>query len=58
MCGSPEAPELGHIIPLSRGGLPCIENTAMACAQCNRWKGERLVEELYQPAREVMWSAT
>jgi 5-methylcytosine-specific restriction endonuclease McrA len=47
MCGSPEAPELEHIVSLSRGGLACIENTAMACRACNAWKGERTVEELY-----------
>ena len=47
MCGSTDAPELEHIVPLSRDGLACIENTAMACGPCNRWKGERLVDELY-----------
>lgn len=40
------APQLDHIIPLSRGGPHTPENTACICARCNNFKGDRSLEEL------------
>lgn len=35
----PRAPELDHIVPLSRGGAHSYRNTQCACRQCNHTKG-------------------
>ncbi len=35
----PRAPELDHILPLSKGGEHSYRNTQLACRQCNRMKG-------------------
>lgn len=47
---SPWAPELDHVIPLSRGGAHTYENTACACRACNIAKGDRLPDELQRVA--------
>lgn len=36
----PRAPELDHIIPLSRGGEHSYRNTQCACRRCNRTKSD------------------
>ena len=33
---------LDHVIPVARGGLPTLENLALACFHCNRRKTDRL----------------
>lgn len=42
---APIAPELDHIVPLSRGGGHTYDNTQCACARCNRAKRDLSVEE-------------
>lgn len=39
----PKAPELDHIVPLSRGGPHNYANTACACRKCNHTKGDRII---------------
>ncbi|WP_201499155.1 HNH endonuclease [Psychrobacter arenosus] len=36
------APELDHIIPLSKGGTHTMDNVACACRKCNNIKGDIL----------------
>jgi 5-methylcytosine-specific restriction endonuclease McrA len=36
-----DAPELDHIIPLSRGGSHSYINTQCACRRCNQSKGDK-----------------
>ena len=40
-----DAPELEHIIPVSRGGEHSYANTACSCRSCNAAKGDLTVEE-------------
>jgi 5-methylcytosine-specific restriction endonuclease McrA len=40
------APELDHIIPLSRGGAHTPDNLQCACLACNRRKGARVAGQL------------
>lgn len=40
------APELDHIIPLSKGGQHTRANTACSCRKCNGAKGDRLLGQL------------
>lgn len=40
------APELEHIVPLSRGGSHTYDNVACACRRCNAAKGSLLQSEL------------
>ena len=37
------APELDHIVPISKGGKHTWANTQCACRECNQWKSDRLV---------------
>lgn len=39
----PKAPELDHIVPLSKGGPHNYGNTACACRKCNYTKGGRVI---------------
>lgn len=39
------APEVDHIIPLSRGGLHTYKNTQCVCHKCNRAKGNKILGE-------------
>ena len=41
----PQAPELDHIIPLSKGGEHSYRNTQCTCRQCNGAKGSRLPDQ-------------
>jgi hypothetical protein len=34
----PRAPELDHLVPISRGGAHAYANVACACRRCNRTK--------------------
>ena len=38
---SPEVFEVEHILPLSSGGKTTLDNLALACPACNRYKGRR-----------------
>ncbi len=40
------APELDHIIPLSKGGAHSADNTQCACRRCNREKGDKVLGQL------------
>lgn len=39
----PKAPELDHIIPLSKGGDHSYTNTACSCRACNHAKGNKII---------------
>lgn len=41
----PDAPELGHIVPVSRGGPHSYENVECECRDCNGNKGAQINEE-------------
>jgi 5-methylcytosine-specific restriction endonuclease McrA len=43
------APELDHIIPLSRGGGHTMGNVQCACRRCNGLKGAKLLSEIEIP---------
>lgn len=43
---APSAPELDHIIPLSKGGEHSRRNTACACRACNLAKGDKPLGQL------------
>ena len=56
--------EVEHILPVKHGGAAALENLALACFFCNRYKGPNLagidsesgqVVTLFHPRREV-WS--
>lgn len=62
-CGRrPSQSELSidHVHPRSRGGETSWENCVLACVQCNRRKGSKLVEDagmnLLRPPRAPQWS--
>lgn len=40
------APEMDHIVPLSKGGLHVLSNVACSCRACNNWKRARLLGQL------------
>ena len=40
---SPKAPELDHIIPLSKGGEHTYANTQCSCRECNGNKGDKIM---------------
>lgn len=42
------APELDHVVPLSRGGEHTYANTQCTCRSCNGWKGARTMTEAIQ----------
>jgi hypothetical protein len=41
-CGSPEALEFDHVIPLAMGGSNTARNLQLLCEPCNRTKGASL----------------
>lgn len=41
-----KAPELDHIVPLSRGGEHSYRNTQCACRSCNMRKGSRIIGQM------------
>ena len=42
--------DVDHIVPLSRGGKHELTNLCLACQQCNRSKGKKLISEWTQIA--------
>jgi hypothetical protein len=38
------APEVDHIIPVSKGGWHVMDNLQTACRACNAWKSDRIIE--------------
>lgn len=42
----PRAPELDHIIPVSKGGSHTYINTQCACSRCNRTKNNKIIGQL------------
>lgn len=43
----PRAPELEHIVPLSKGGEHSYRNTACSCRECNLKKGDKVFGQLH-----------
>ncbi len=43
-----DAPELDHVVPLSRGGAHTWDNTQCACRLCNLLKGAKMMHEFMQ----------
>lgn len=41
--------EVDHIVPLSRGGMTCIENLQTLCWRCNRSKGNKMPDRASTP---------
>jgi 5-methylcytosine-specific restriction endonuclease McrA len=41
-----DAPELDHVVPLSRGGAHSYANTQCLCRSCNAYKGARDMQEV------------
>ncbi len=46
----PNAPELDHIVPISRGGGHVWSNVQCACRSCNQSKGDNVLGQLRLPA--------
>jgi 5-methylcytosine-specific restriction endonuclease McrA len=46
----PNAPELDHVVPISRGGGHTRANTACACRACNKRKHAKPLHEVMKPA--------
>lgn len=44
-CGSSDALEIDHIVPISRGGSSERDNLQALCESCNRAKGRRTMDE-------------
>ncbi|NEU75230.1 HNH endonuclease [Hassallia byssoidea VB512170] len=42
-----------HVIPLSKGGVNCLENLALACFHCNRQKSDKVTALDEQSGVEV-----
>jgi hypothetical protein len=42
----PSAPELDHIIPVSKGGMHTYLNTQCACRRCNIKKGNKILGQM------------
>jgi hypothetical protein len=42
---SPGVMEIDHLHPKSKGGTNALENYLLACAECNRLKGDMVIEE-------------
>lgn len=57
--GAPEALNIDHIVPRSRGGRSTWENVVVACVPCNLRKGDRTPEEagmqVRRPPRRPRW---
>jgi hypothetical protein len=49
------APELDHIVPLSRGGSHTPDNVQLLCSRCNMRKGARLTTEELQAQLLEEW---
>jgi len=44
----PSAPEIDHVVPLSRGGAHTMSNVQCLCRQCNNFKSYRTMDEMIQ----------
>ena len=54
-CGKADVPlQVEHIHPKSRGGSDRVSNLTLACAPCNRRKGNRPVEDFLESRPEVL----
>lgn len=49
---SHNAPEVDHIIPLSKGGEHSLNNAQTLCRACNGWKSDKII-----PARQGLFTA-
>ena len=57
-CGDTfDAPELtiDHVVPVSRGGKTTWDNTVAACEECNRNKGNKMVQPRRMPFKPEYW---
>jgi len=50
----PDDCEIDHVIPKSRGGKSCFENSALCCTACNRRKADRTPKEAGMPLKRMM----
>ncbi len=39
---APNAPQLDHVVPLTRGGPDTLDNCQVVCRKCNRAKSDRV----------------
>ncbi|MBV8077684.1 MAG: HNH endonuclease [Planctomycetaceae bacterium] len=54
-CGKADVPlQVEHIHPKSRGGSDRVSNLTLACAPCNRRKGNRPIEDFLESRPEVL----
>jgi hypothetical protein len=53
MAYSPDIFEVEHILPLAGGGATELENLALACSSCNRYKGTRTSAQDPRSGRRV-----
>jgi 5-methylcytosine-specific restriction endonuclease McrA len=57
-CGDTfDAPELtiDHVVPVSHGGKTTWDNTVAACEECNRNKGNKMVQPRRMPFKPEYW---
>lgn len=53
MAYAPDLFEIEHVIPVSHGGQTTLDNLALACSTCNRYKGARRKAQDPQTGRAV-----
>ena len=53
-----DAPELDHIIPLSKGGSHTLDNVQLLCRQCNSEKSDKLPDEWLETNSSIPMEAT
>lgn len=53
MTYSPDIFEVEHIVPLAQGGKTTLDNLALSCSSCNRYKGTRRTAQDPRTGRRV-----
>lgn len=46
-CENEPAPQIDHIVPISKGGEDVLENMVPACERCNKKKSDLMLKPLY-----------
>lgn len=54
----PNAPELDHIVPITRGGKHTFANSQLACRACNTKKGNSMPDAKAISCEAVQWAAS